>query len=124
MTKKEAFIKIMNFLFEKDDLHLDEAFEEEFPLAKEFFNEFKEGKIKNSGGITENGKQILSWMQQNEQSVSNIFTSKIIAEALFTSGRVVSGSMRKLVEDGFLEKVGKDPVRYGLTEQGRNLIIT
>ena len=50
---------------------------------------------------------------------NNIFTSKEIAEALFTSGRSVAGSMRKLVKDGYFEKVGKDPVQYSLTEKGK-----
>ena len=48
------------------------------------------------------------------------FTSKEAAEALFTSGRSIAGSMRKLVNDGYVEKTGKDPVQYSLTEAGKN----
>jgi predicted transcriptional regulator len=31
--------------------------------------------------------------------------------------------MRKLVTDGFVEKVGQDPVMYILTEKGKNIKI-
>ena len=70
--------------------------------------------------MTENGQKILSWMQNNVDTMSNVFTSKEAAEALFTSGRSVAGSMRKLVADGYVEKIGKDPVQYALTEAGKN----
>jgi predicted transcriptional regulator len=43
-----------------------------------------------------------------------------VAEGLFISSRAVSGSLRKLVNDGFCEKVGQDPVVYALTDKGRN----
>ena len=49
--------------------------------------------------------------------------SKEIAEALFVSSRSVSGAMRKLVTDGFVEKIGQDPVMYSLTEKGKNIEI-
>jgi DNA-binding PadR family transcriptional regulator len=39
------------------------------------------------------------------------------------SSRTISGAMRKLVNDGFVEKIGKDPVIYTLTEKGKNYII-
>jgi Mn-dependent DtxR family transcriptional regulator len=59
-------------------------------------------------------------MQENVDTMSNVFTSKEAAEALFTSGRSIAGSMRKLVADKYVEKTGKDPVQYSLTEAGRN----
>jgi predicted transcriptional regulator len=42
---------------------------------------------------------------------------------MFVSSRAVSGAMRKLVTDGFVEKVGQDPVMYALTDAGRNVKI-
>ena len=33
----------------------------------------------------------------------------------------VSGSMKKLIADGYVEKVGVSPVAYGLTDLGKNL---
>ena len=120
MTKKEAFIEIIEYLFDDQDIRLANIYAEEWPLAKEFFNELKEGKIKNSSTMTENGKKVLSWMQENIDEMKNIFTSKEAAEALFTSGRSIAGSMRKLVNDGYVEKTGKDPVQYSLTEAGKS----
>lgn len=121
MTKKEAFIKIIDYCFE-NEFHFDEGFEEEYPLAIEFWKEFKENKSTTNTAkeMTDNGKNILAYMQENFETMNNIFTSKEIAEALFTSGRSVSGSMRKLVNDGYVEKVGNNPVQYALTDKGKN----
>ena len=46
-----------------------------------------------------------------------------IAEGLFISSRAVSGAMRKLVSDGFVEKVGQDPTIYSLTNNGKIISI-
>jgi len=119
MTKKEAFIQIVEEIFSRPDIYV-ENYPDTYDLAKEFFNDLKNNKVKNSGAMTENGKKLLSWMQENENTMSNVFTSKEAAEALFTSGRSVAGSMRKLVADKYVEKTGKDPVQYSLTEAGRN----
>ena len=124
MTNKEYFIKIVDYCFDDGGIILSENFtDEEYTSALSFwkeFKEFKEGKVKESKGMTENGAKLLSWMKDNEEKMSNIFTSKEAAEALFTSGRSIAGSMRKLVNDGYVEKIGKDPVRYSLTEVGKN----
>ena len=121
MTKKETFIKIISYIFEEDTLHLDKLYtEEEWAAALDFFKEFKEGKVKNSKEMTENGRKSLIWMQENLESMNNIFTAKEIAEGLFTSGRSISGSMRKLINDGYVEKIGANPVQYTLTEKGIN----
>ena len=120
MTKKEAFIKIIQTeIFDRTDIYA-ENYPDEYELAASFWEDFKDGKTKNSGAMTENGKKLLSWMQENVDTMTNLFTSKEAAEALFTSGRSIAGSMRKLVNDGYVEKTGKDPVRYSLTEAGKN----
>ena len=120
MTKKEAFIKIIQTeIFDRTDIYA-ENYPDEYELAASFWEDFKDGKVKNSGAMTENGKKLLSWMQENLDTMTNLFTSKEAAEALFTSGRSIAGSMRKLVNDGYVEKTGKDPVQYSLTEAGKN----
>jgi DNA-binding PadR family transcriptional regulator len=120
MTKKEAFIKIIQTeIFDRTDIYA-ENYPDEYELAASFWEDFKDGKTKNSGAMTDNGKKLLSWMQENVDTMTNLFTSKEAAEALFTSGRSIAGSMRKLVNDGYVEKTGKDPVRYSLTEAGKN----
>ncbi len=67
--------------------------------------------------ITDSGKIILDYMQKSDLPM---FKAKDIADGLFISSRAVSGSLRKLVTDGFCEKVGTDPVVYTLTEKGKN----
>lgn len=67
--------------------------------------------------VTDSGKVILDWMQK---SGLPMVKARDVAEGLFISSRAVSGSLRKLVNDGFCEKVGADPVVYALTEKGKN----
>jgi DNA-binding HxlR family transcriptional regulator len=42
---------------------------------------------------------------------------------MMISSRSVSGSIRKLVTDGFVEKVSTDPVLYALTDKGNEVTI-
>ena len=49
--------------------------------------------------------------------------AKDVAEGIGISSRGVSGAFRKLVNDGFCEKLGQNPVIYCLTEKGTNYII-
>lgn len=119
MTKKDAFIKLVqNEIFECDNPNLwQDQYEETYELAKSYWEEFKK-----STELTAQGKQILLWMKNNKENLSNVFTSKEIAEALFTSGRVIAGSMRKLVADGYVEKEGKNPVQYHLTNKATDIV--
>ena len=119
MNKKEKFINLVETeIFNRSDIWI-ENYENDWGDIVSFWEDFKAGKVKNSGAMTENGAKLLSWMQENEQTLSNLFTSKEAAEALFTSGRSIAGIMRKLANDGFVEKTGKDPVKYSLTDAGR-----
>ena len=67
--------------------------------------------------FTDNGKIILQYLQNNTDTP--MWKARDIAEGLFISSRAVSGAMRKLVTDGFVEKVGQDPVVYAITEKGK-----
>ena len=67
--------------------------------------------------LTDSGKLILKHLQTVDVKV---YKAKEIADDLFVSSRNVSGAMRKLVTDGFVEKVGSDPVLYMITEKGKN----
>lgn len=69
--------------------------------------------------LTDKNKNILTWMQDNQKAFLNTFTSRQIGDGIFMSGRAVSGSMRKLVALELVEKSGKDPVCYSLTEKGK-----
>lgn len=109
--KNEFITKIEELLNETPYLFSDEA------LA--FFTSLKESK-KASGAkaITENGIKILKFMQESHTKYNNVFKAKDIGEGIFSSGKAVSGSMRKLVTDGYVSKEGKDPVMYSLTAKG------
>ena len=119
MTKKEAFIKIVEEeIFNNTQYNYTSFYGEDFTLAKEFFEDLKSNKDKSKSAITENGAKILILMQNNREKYNNVFKAKDIAEELFVSSRSVSGSMRKLISDGFVEKIGQDPVTYAITEKG------
>ena len=49
--------------------------------------------------------------------------AKDIAEGMFVSSRTVSGAIQKLVKDGYVEKIGSDPVVYALTDNGKTVNI-
>lgn len=68
--------------------------------------------------FTEKGKQILAFLQEHPETTT--WKCKDIAEGMFVASRSVSGSIRRLVTDGYVEKVGQDPVIYSITEKGIN----
>lgn len=120
MTKKEAFIKMVESLI--DPLDINELKEDdETKMAIEFFQELKENKASTpKPEITENGAKILAYMQENYQKYNNVFKAKEIGEGLFVSSRSVSGSMKKLITEGFVEKIGSDLVAYSITDKGKD----
>ena len=121
MTKKEKFINfVQSEIFEREDIYMRQC-GKDWEDIKNFWSQFLNDKKNSSNSeMTENGSKILKYMQSNEDKYNNLFTSKEIGEGLFMSSRSVSGSMRKIIANGFVEKVGKDPVTYSLTDEGRN----
>jgi DNA-binding MarR family transcriptional regulator len=71
--------------------------------------------------FTENGKKILKFLQDNPDT--EMWKARDIAEGLFVPSRSVSGACRKLVTDGYVEKLGQDPAVYMITEKGKKVII-
>ena len=95
---------------------------ENYEFTKEDMDKLME-MLKGGNGsktFTENGLRIFKCMRENEQKYINVFKAKEIGELLFMTPRSVSGSMKKLIADGFVEKVGANPVAYGLTELGKS----
>ncbi len=113
---KQEFLDFLNSLIEASP---DVAEELMTDNVKKFIETLSE-KDSEKPEITDNGKVILDYMQKSSES---LLKSRDIAEGLFVSSRKVSGGLRKLVTDGFVEKVSKDPVIYTLTEKGKNFII-
>ena len=90
--------------------------------VQRFWEGFKTETISDEKPLfTDDGKLILGHMKNNESTI--MWKAKDIAEGLGVSSRKVSGSMRKLVTDGYVERVGKDPAIYTLTNNGKNIVI-
>ena len=127
MTKKQWFVDYVSALMEKDSNEiLNEKYDEEARNA--ILSYFEALKMTNEGGsekpiLTDNGKLILKYIQESDQNGNNMLKAKDIAEAIAVSSRQVSGAMRKLVIDGYVEKIGQDPIVYAITDKGRSLSI-
>lgn len=89
--------------------------------VKQYMAVLMDSNTKEKPELTDNGKLVLKYMQANPDTTA--WKAKDVAEGLFVSSRTISGAMRKLVTDGFAEKIGQDPVIYTLTEKGKNYII-
>ena len=117
MSKKSKFIEaIEDAFFSKVDINeLD-------PDIVSYWNALKGTNDGDKPTFTDNGKLIMKYLQ-GLPADAPMMKAKEIAEGMFVSSRAVSGAMRKLVTDGFVEKVGQDPVMYALTDAGRNIKI-
>lgn len=113
MNKYRCFIEWI-----EDDFFSDEPPEE----VIEVYNWLRElaDAEENKPLFTETGLEILEYLQSQEEAK---FKAKEIAEGMGISSRKVSGSVRKLVTDGFVSKHGQNPVIYTLTEQGKTFNI-
>lgn len=114
MTKKDEFIKYVEDLIDGNHYEMSEN-------VRLYWEAFK-GKVEEDKPLfTDNGKLILQYLQDNQSTP--MWKAKDIAEGMFVTSRTVSGAMRKLVSDGYVEKVGQDPVIYSLTEKGKTVEI-
>lgn len=117
MSAKSEFIE-----FVRDQIIEERKIElEDWPAgAKDYWDTLTTEKEKPE--FTDNGKIILKYLQDTVSDKPRQ-TSKEIGDGLIMTSRRVSGAIRKLVTDGYVEKVSKDPVVYALTEKGKNKII-
>ena len=111
MSNKEIFIQTVEELFKTTPYTLPKA-------VFDYLEQLKATEEKVKPLFTENGAKILRWMQENYVAYNNIMKSKEIGEGLFCSSRTVSGSIRKLVTDGYVSKTGGNPICYSLTDLG------
>ena len=119
MSKKQEFIKYVKELQSYSDAQSAIKMNDEARLYWEAFcgNDDVEKPM-----FTDNGKLILKYMQDHISDMP-MGKAKDIGEGLFISSRAVSGAIRKLVTDGYVEKIGQDPVVYALTEKGKTVEI-
>ena len=86
-----------------------------------YWEALKKKEEKEKPPFTDNGKLILNYLREHQDT--STWKARDIAEGLFISSRTVSGSIRKLVNDGYVEKVSKDPVIYSITDLGKTVEI-
>lgn len=118
MKKKDAFIKIVKEkIFDNEDDFLRADYDDEtIAAAISYWEDFQKGASSNAKEMTENGAKIIAFMQ----TAAPELTAKEIGEGLFVSGKSIAGSMKKLITDGYVEKVeGSKPIIYVLTEKGK-----
>lgn len=118
MSKKSKFIEFVQTLINEcniDDLGLID------PEAREYWEAFSNEPEVEKPPLTENGKLILKYLQDNPDTKT--WKAKDIGEGLLVSSRTTSGALRKLVTDNFVEKLGANPTIYTLTEKGKNFEI-
>ncbi len=114
MSKKSEFIIYVESLINGKSVEMTEN-------VKMYWEAFKGTTETDKPLLTDNGKIVLKYMQENLDI--QMFKAKDIAEGIGISSRTVSGAMRKLTTDGFVEKLGQDPVIYAITEEGKNITI-
>lgn len=114
MTKKQSFIEELKGVLENYQWKNEEA--------KIYWETLSSNEEIKKETFTDNGKMILGFLQQNQETI--LWKSRDIAEKLFVGSRTVAGSLRKLVSDGYVEKIGENPVIYSITEKGKNIDLT
>ena len=119
MTKKEKFIELVETGFKAISIDINDP---DTADAMAYWEAFKGKKEIEKPEFTDNGKLILKYLQDHATDIP-MAKAKDIGEGLFVSSRVVSGAIRKLVTDGYVEKIGQDPVVYALTEKGKTVNI-
>lgn len=121
MTKREAFLKLVKAeIFDRPDIWAD-SYSDIFSDAEDYFNGLSVSGDNGKSKFTENGKLVLKYMQDNKDTYNNLFKAKDIGEGMGISSRTASGAMRKLVADGWVERIGESPVVYALTQSGTDI---
>lgn len=125
MTNKEKFITEITNLIKTAKECKEIQFEELSEEAEKYFKELNKNKEKTTSKpkFTEIGEKIIRYMIDNEDNMENKkFKAADIASGLSIEGRSVGSSMRKLVNDGYVEKVEGSVMFYSLTSTGENAL--
>lgn len=114
MTKQQEFLEFWNYLINSavPGVEVPEN-------VQAYIDALSSTSNIEKSEFTDNGKNILMYLQSAPIAM---YKARDIAEGMGVTSKGVSGAMRKLVTDGYVEKVGKDPVVYMITEKGKNVI--
>lgn len=88
--------------------------------VQDVYNMLQEQQAMEKPMFTESGLSILEYLQTCD---AKSLKARDIADGMVVSSRQVSGAIRKLVTDGFVDKMGSSPVIYSLTTKGRDFDI-
>jgi len=114
MTKQQQFLEFWNYLVTEAAPGVEVPAE-----VQAYIDALSNGSNVEKPAFTENGKNILIYLQSAPIAM---YKARDIAEGMGITSKAVSGAMRKLVSDEYVEKVGKDPVVYMITEKGKNVV--
>lgn len=117
MSKKEEFIAYVKDLMND----VNETVEDMPESVRTYWEAFCNVKEVEKPLFTENGKLVLSFLKEHTET--EMWKAKEIGEGLGVSSRTVSGAMRKLVDDKYVEKVSTEPTVYSLTQKGKDIEI-
>ncbi|MCM1324722.1 MAG: winged helix-turn-helix transcriptional regulator [Acetobacter sp.] len=115
-NKCTTFLEFFDNLVQSSGVTVPDEVQEFYDMLKD-----SQGTTSDKPVFTETGLVILKYMQQCD---SKTMKAKDIAEGVLLSSRKVSGAMRKLVNDGYVEKFGTNPVNYSITNQGKEIDLT
>lgn len=111
---KQEFLDFLNALMEAAPDVAEKLMTDNVRTYINVLNEVKEEKPV----VTENGLKILTYLHENPDV--RTWKAKDLADKMGIASRGVSGALRKLVNDGYCEKISTDPVVYAITEKGIN----
>ena len=113
MSKCTKFLEFFDYLVKEANIEIPQEVNEFYQMLMTSEKNFVE-----KPAFTETGLAVLDYLQQcNIPSMK----AKEIAEGMILPSRKVSGAMRKLCADGYVEKFGQNPVIYALTDKGKNI---
>ena len=113
MTKQQEFLEFWSYLTQEAVPGVEIP-----PNVQAYIDALKNTDNIEKPLFTDNGAKILQYLQS---APTAMYKARDIAENMGVTSKGVSGAMRKLVTDGYVEKVGKDPVVYMITEKGKSV---
>ena len=116
MTKQEELVNYVNYLVA--NCKVPTTIPEN---VQNYLDDLVKASVVNKPILTDTGCEILEYLQSLDNPKD--LKAKDVAEGMGISSRKISGSMRKLVTDNFVEKSGTNPVLYTLTAKGKDFDI-
>lgn len=115
MNKCECFLQFFDELAKHIERPYPEGVEEFYQFLCQQKDAYTEKPM-----FTESGLEILEYLQS---SGLKTLKAKDIGNGMGLSSRKISGAIRKLCTDGYVEKYSQNPVLYSLSSKGKEFNI-